>query len=202
MVQKLQSLVKNHKIELLILVLLYPLVYLLGCYVHTNDSAVIDREGKVYPRSGRAHRGLIQAINADEVILEDRIMLLDEVKRIDFYKTITKKELSKNEKRFVGRYRVTVGPYKGKLVFYGRKNGNLGGYIHFNNWGKKKREYLSRIRVRGKKIEFTRSCSGAKCSRIGSNSSFKQVYKGELKRGKEIHGTYGGNLSSGRFKAI
>ena len=199
---KLKSLWQNHKIEVVIVLLLYPLTYLMGCYVHKTPS--IDREARVYPREGKKETGILMSISNKEVRLVDPdiIFHLDEVKRIDFFKKPDKKrELSKNEKRFLGRYSVIVGTFKGRLVFYKKRNGYLGGYLQFSNWGKGKREYLRKIRVRGKKITFTRSCSGAKCSKIGSNRAFFQKYKGSLK-GKDIYGTYGGNLSSGRWRAL
>ncbi|TGK38403.1 hypothetical protein EHQ12_09730 [Leptospira gomenensis] len=72
--------------------------------------------------------------------------------------------------------------------------------MKFSNWGKGKPEFLSGISTKENQIQFVRSCSGVRCSEIGSNVPFTQKYTGTLE-GRSISGSYRGNNSSGNWDA-
>ncbi|XDD52233.1 hypothetical protein AB3N59_19990 [Leptospira sp. WS92.C1] len=179
------------------------LFFVLGFFLRTCGQG-LHRSAKV-TYSGSFTQGTLTSIDQNilKIIDPDQEIPMDTVEKIEFFpeeKTTDGAELSANDKLFVGNYQLTVGPHKGTLQLYGGKNGRLYGNLKFVNWGKGKPEFLGGLFVKGNQIQFVRSCTGVKCSEIGSNVPFTQKYTGVLE-GRSISGTYRGNNSSGNWDA-
>ncbi|RHX91596.1 hypothetical protein DLM76_17930 [Leptospira yasudae] len=180
------------------------LFFILGFFLRTCGQN-INRTAKV-TYNGSFTQGVLVSIDPKTLTIADpdQEIPLETVEKIEFLadeKTAdASSELSANDKLFVGTFQLTVGPHKGTLQFFGGKNGRLVGVLKFANWGKGKPEFLSGIFTKGNQIQFVRSCSGVKCSEIGSSVPFSQKYSGVLE-GRSISGTYRGNNSSGNWDA-
>ncbi|TGK01959.1 hypothetical protein EHQ53_14570 [Leptospira langatensis] len=202
----LQKIITNNdlkKISLGVLVAA-PLFFLLGYFMRGCGS--VDRQAKV-TYSGSFTEGTLVSLDSKNVILRDPdfSIPLETVEKIEFLEDAqslnsNQVSLSDQEKSFVGTYKLQVGIHKGVLSIFPRKTGGIGASLRFTNWGKGTNEYLTGIKVTGKSIRFVRSCSGAKCSEIGSSTPFTQTYTGDLD-GKKIQGAYQGSNSSGRWIA-
>lgn len=195
----------SKKLDLTIFVPTAVLFFLLGFFVKTIcGSSGLHRNAKV-TYSGSFTQGMLVSIdqNVLKIADPDQEIPMDTVEKIEFFpedKTVSAVELSANDKLFTGSYQLSVGPHKGTLQFYAGKNGRLQGALKFSNWGKGKPEFLSGIFTKGNQIQFVRSCTGARCSEIGSNVPFSQKYTGTLE-GRSISGSYRGNNSSGNWEA-
>ncbi|AOP36224.1 hypothetical protein A0128_19535 [Leptospira tipperaryensis] len=179
------------------------LFFVLGFFLRTCGSGM-HRSAKV-TYNGSFTQGTLVFLDQNTVKLEDpdQEIAMEMVEKIEFFpeeNPTTSAELSANDKLFVGTYQLTVGPHKGVLQLFGGKNGRLYGNLKFSNWGKGKWEPVGAPFIKGNQIQFVRSCSGIKCSEIGSNVPFSQKYIGVLE-GRSISGTYRGNNSSGNWEA-
>ncbi len=134
---------------------------------------------------------------------------LDLVRRIDLYPPKKKEEpaktvyvLSDDEKAFLGRYRLKTNSYRGLLYIYRNRKGRLSASLRFTNWGKQVMEFLRRVRVRGRRISFLRSCSAKSCARIGSGRNLRQEFYGLLSKDRrKITGKYTGGQSGSFWEA-
>ena len=134
---------------------------------------------------------------------------LDKVRRIDFFKPEKKEKekklnrpLRKDEKRFLGKYRIHVSEHRGLFYIYKSSSGRLGASVRFTNWGTQRMEFLRNVRVWKNMIYFKRYCKGKLCVKIGTTKSINQTFKGKLdKEKKSIIGTYTGSQSGSRWKA-
>ncbi|EPG65879.1 LIC20036 family protein [Leptospira wolffii] len=181
-----------------------PLFYILGYC--TKGCSSVDRRAKV-TYSGSFTEGTLVSIDSKKVVLKDpdSEIPLETVEKIEFIEDAqslgtSEVPLSDAEKAFVGTYKLQVGVHKGALSIFPRKTGGIGATMRFTNWGRGSNEILTGVRVSGKSIRFIRSCSGSRCSEIGSNTPFTQTYTGDLD-GKKILGAYQGTNSSGRWTA-
>ena len=112
------------------------------------------------------------------------------------------RELRKDEKNFLGRYRIQVGLHKGLFYIYKRRTGRIGASVRFTNWGKQEVEFLQNVRVWKNKIYFRRRCKGKRCFEIGSSLPINQKFQGKLfANRKEIVGVYSGGHSGSQWKA-
>nr|WP_210410882.1 hypothetical protein [Leptospira sarikeiensis] len=181
-----------------------PIFFLLGYFMKGCGS--VNRQAKV-TYSGSFTEGTLVSLDSKNVILRDPdfSLPLETVEKIEFLEDAqslspNQVPLSDTEKPFVGTYKLQVGVHKGILSIFPRKTGGIGATLRFTNWGKGSNEILLGVKVTGKTIKFVRSCSGARCSEIGSNVPFNQTYTGDLD-GKKISGVYQGTNSSGRWIA-
>ncbi|MBM9578060.1 hypothetical protein JWG45_12960 [Leptospira sp. 201903070] len=191
------------KRDLIILIPTAILFFLLGFFLRTCGSAM-NRSAKV-TYNGSFTQGALVFLDQKVLRLQDpdQEIAMEMVEKIEFFpeeNSTESAELSANDKLFVGTYQLTVGPHKGVLQLFGGKNGRLYGNLKFSNWGKGKWEPVGAPFIKGNQIQFVRSCSGLKCSEIGSNVPFSQKYIGVLE-GRSISGTYRGNNSSGNWEA-
>ncbi|MBM9502288.1 hypothetical protein JWG44_18715 [Leptospira sp. 201903071] len=189
--------------DLTIWISIAVLFFLLGFFLRTCGSG-IHRSAKV-TYNGSFTQGTLVFLDQNTIKLRDpdQEISMETVEKIEFFPEetpTTSAELSSNDKLFVGTYQLTVGPHKGVLQLFGGKNGRLYGNLKFSNWGKGKWELVGGPFIKGNQIQFVRSCSGVKCSEIGSNVPFSQKYTGVLE-GRSISGTYRGNNSSGNWDA-
>ncbi|EQA35970.1 hypothetical protein LEP1GSC047_0583 [Leptospira inadai serovar Lyme str. 10] len=181
-----------------------PIFFLLGYW--SKGCGSIGRQAKV-TYSGSFTEGTLVSLDEKKLVLKDPdfTIPLETIEKIEFLEDARSLQagqvpLSDAEKNFIGTYKLQVGMHKGVLVLFPRKTGGIGGTMRFSNWGKGVNESLGQIKVIGKSIRYTRSCTGARCSEIGSNVPFSQTYTGELE-GKKIQGAYQGTNSSGRWTA-
>ncbi|EMJ48732.1 LIC20036 family protein [Leptospira santarosai] len=177
------------------------LFFVLGFFLRMCGSD-IQRNAKV-TYNGSFTQGILVSVDSKVLKIADQEIQTSLIEKIEFLpeeKTSDSAELSVNDRLFVGTYQLNVGPHRGTLQFFGGKNGRLYGILKFSNWGKGKPEFLGGIFTNGNQIQFVRSCTGVKCSEIGSNVPFSQKYVGVLE-GRSITGTYRGNNSSGNWDA-
>ncbi|TGM58836.1 LIC20036 family protein [Leptospira adleri] len=191
------------KRDLTILIPTAILFFILGFLLRSCGSE-IHRSAKV-TYNGSFTQGTLVFLDQNKVRLKDpdQEISMETVEKIEFFPEetpATSAELSANDKLFVGTYQLNVGPHKGLLQLFGGKNGRLYGNLKFSNWGKGKWESIGAPIIKGNQIQFVRSCSGVRCSEIGSNVPFSQKYVGVLE-GRSISGTYRGNNSSGNWDA-
>ncbi|TGK09065.1 hypothetical protein EHO60_13690 [Leptospira fletcheri] len=181
-----------------------PIFFLFGTW--TKSCSSIGRQAKV-TYSGSFTEGTLVSLDQNKLVLKDPdfTIPLETLEKIEFLedaKTVDPGQvpLSDSEKAFIGTYKLQIGMHKGVLILFPRKTGGIGGTLRFTNWGKGANEFLSQVRITGKSIRFVRSCTGVRCSEIGSNVPFQQTYIGDLD-GKKIQGPYQGTNSSGRWTA-
>ncbi|AVQ13804.1 Uncharacterized protein XB16_3523 [Leptospira santarosai] len=177
------------------------LFFVLGFFLRMCGSG-IQRTAKV-TYNGSFTQGVLVSVDSKVLKIADQEIPTSLIEKIEFLpeeKTSDSAELSANDRLFVGTYQLNVGPHRGTLQLFGGKNGRLYGVLKFSNWGKGKPESLGGVFTKGNQIQFVRSCTGVKCSEIGSNVPFSQKYVGVLE-GRSITGTYRGNNSSGNWDA-
>ncbi|HOP62380.1 MAG TPA: hypothetical protein PK358_09615 [Spirochaetota bacterium] len=81
-------------------------------------------------------------------------------------------------RRYLGTYKIRLQGYTGILRLRQNKD-RITGTVRFPDWANGKTEYLKYIRIRGKKIYFTRSAnSDREIRRLGANSYFTQKFSG------------------------
>lgn len=192
------------------------------------NRAGINRYAVLYNVEGKSFRTYISNLKSDEFhykIMDndgnlsentEKLSLRDTV-RIDFLEdprnesdeesvekndTAGERQLSADEKRFLGSYSANVSGHRAVLLIYQTRNGYPGASMQFTTWGKGVREYMKRVRVNGNRITFLRSCSGIECAKIGTNSPIRQIYTGYLSNnGRSITGTYRGGRNDSKWRA-
>ena len=201
----------------------------IACFLCGNHSeATISKEGEVIRKDGTRVTGVIETMGDGRLQLkpndpDEPVIQLDlnQVERIVFVEKEDKngdesdlekagneskatiRELTMDEKRFLGKYRIQVSGHTGDLILYKTRTGYLGGAIRFQTWGNRQLEYLKGIYVRKNRIYFIRSCAGAECGRIGAGSPFRQVYTGDMSLdGRKIEGNYKGGQNASRWDAV
>lgn len=213
---------KNLLLLLLILLLLLPIAFIGGYIFSDFKSCSIERKGIIHTDDGaqvsvlirKLHNFTIVAGSEDQNGPEQKFDL-QKVTRIDFLKEeiepedvpvdqeTSDRELTADEKRFLGRYLADISGHRATMFVYATKKGYVGISLKFHNWGRGEIEYMRRVRVRGNNISFLRSCSGSECARIGSPAPIRQNYEGSISEDLiKIEGSYGGGQNASRWSAI
>ncbi len=187
----------------------------------------IDRKASLWLYQGGKEKGHLHSLSDNQLVLSsttanksskkkenpeteeeaDFLVPLDNVRRIDLgpppIQEETYHQLSANEKRFIGRYRLQVSQHRGLFYIYrSSRSGRLNASLRFTNWGRQKLEFLHGVRVRGNTIFFQRLCRGKNCLRIGASRNLNQKFEGTLyKDRKTISGHYSGGQSGSLWKA-
>jgi len=93
--------------------------------------------------------------------------------------------------RFLGKYKINAENHIGYL-YLSYKNNKLRGTVIFPKWARGVYEPLKNIKIKKRRITFTRSATTHKeMERIGLNNQIIQEYKGYFSAsGKSIKGTY------------
>ena len=113
------------------------------------------------------------------------------------------RQLSDNEKRFLGKFQANVTDHIAYLRIYQHSSGRLGASIQFLDWGNRIEEILYHVRVHNDQIQFKRVCYGKRCQEIGSSKSIKQTYVGIIsENGQFITGSYKGGQNGSEWSAF
>lgn len=211
---------RNLILILLILLLFLPIAFL-GGYIlaDTSTSCEIERHAIIHTLDGKKEKTLIQKLSDLTIITNpetdnntekrfdlasiSRIDFLDEPIENDTEEDENIRELTADEKKFLGRYVANISGHKATMYVYATKKGYIGISLKFHTWGRGVSEYMRQVRVNGDTISFRRSCKGVECARIGSPSPIRQFYEGTISDDLiKIEGRYEGGQNASRWSAI
>ncbi len=130
----------------------------------------------------------------DDIEYSFAVSSLDTIQSITFKDNIPDADLNTN-KKYLGKYTITVQGHRGTLMLYIKDN-KLYGYVKFPSWGKGAYEYLKSLSIKNGRIFFVRSANTAKeMTRLGANRFFTQKFSGEYNNnGKKIDGFFRNDL--------
>jgi hypothetical protein len=183
---------------------------------HLNKSAII------YLSDGTEMKGKLNFIKPDNLkfttIDDSEVKIIDmiSIKRIDFLSdesaesaeknpppaSDSVRELTEDEKRFLGQYSADISGHKADLTIFKMKNGYPGASLRFQSWGTGQVHYMRGVRVSGRTIFFKRQCEAELCRKLGSPNIINQDFSGDLSANNiEIQGSYLGGQNASRWSA-
>ncbi len=189
---------------------------IIACFF-CGSGSIIDKKVKISMSNGAEYTGSLLTFQSESFSVNDGKTVnlkTSEVRLIEFLTDESKeeaaasaappaiRELTFDEKRFLGRYSADISGHKATFIVYATKNGYLGASLKFHSWGTGAVHYMRGVRVSGSTIYFKRQCEADLCRKIGSSHLINQDFTGEISaNGAEIKGTYLGGQNASRWSA-